>query len=222
MRKWLIFASLAAACLDACNSTQRDWQLAHAQDTIAAYQRFLDEHRNSREGVQARHRLQTLEDDAAWAKADEKGTNAAYTGYLVYRPGGVHAVQAHRALAAMERVQAWDSTRKAGTLAAYQQLVQKYPVGQDADQARAALVRLNGYEVQLGSFRSRSRAEKERDRLAKKFGQMLGDLTLVQEPGSGKPVKLHSKPMSEVAAERICAKLQKSHQPCELLEARKS
>jgi hypothetical protein len=222
VRKWLILASLAPVCIGGCNSTQGDWRLAHAQDTIPAYRRFLDEHPNAVESVQARHRIRALEDDAAWAKVEAKGTTAAYTGYLVDRPGGVHAVQAHRALASMERSQAWASAQSAGTVAAYQQFVQQYPVGRDADQARAMLAQLNGYEVQLGSFRSRTSAERQRNRLEKKFGQGLGGLTLVHTPANDKPISLRSKPMSEVAAERICAELQKSHQPCELLRARRS
>jgi len=68
---------LATLLLVGCSSTQSDWEQARTRDTVAAYRTFLDKHPNTAQAVQARNRIQALQDEQAWAQARQAHTDEA-------------------------------------------------------------------------------------------------------------------------------------------------
>jgi SPOR domain len=209
--------SVAAISLVACSSAQSDWQQASASGTVAAYQAFLDEHPNTAQSVIARNRIHALQDEQAWTLAQQSNTVAAFQSYLQEQPAGAHVAEAGDRIGTGERSTAWVAASSADTPEALEAFLEKYPQGKEASQARAKLAQLTGYRVQLASYRSQKQAEKTRDRLQNKYGDVLGSVEIV--PGSAANVHLvRSTSMGETEANYACAKLKKAHESCEVIK----
>jgi outer membrane protein assembly factor BamD (BamD/ComL family) len=209
-------ALFAATLLVACSSAQTDWQTASASNTLNAYENFLQKHPNTTQAAAARGRIQKLEDEQAWAGAQQTNTVGAFQSYLQGHPRGSHAAEARDRIAAAERVAEWAGASAADTPEALQAFLEKYPQGAEADQARANLAQMTGFRVQLASYRSEELAEKTRDQLQGKYGDLLGSVVVVPEAGSKAHV-VRSAPMGEVEANNTCAKLRKAHLTCEVV-----
>jgi SPOR domain len=209
---------LAAVFLVACSSTQRDWEQARARNTVASYRSFLDKHPNTAQSVQARNRIQALQDEQAWAQARQANTDQALEAYLQQQPSGMHVAEAKGLIGASERWAAWIVASSAGTTEALESFLEEYPQGPEAKRAKADLAQITGYRVQLASFRSEQQAEKTRDLLQGKYGDVLGSVEIV--PVSGTSANVHvvrSAPMGQDEANNACAKLKKAHQTCEVI-----
>lgn len=209
---------LATLLLVGCSSTQSDWEQARTRDTVAAYRTFLDKHPNTAQAVQARNRIQALQDEQAWAQARQAHTDEAFEAYLRQQPSGMHIAEAQGLIGASERSAAWILASSAGTTEALESFLEKYPRGREAKQAKAELALISGYRVQLASFRSEKQAEKTRDLLQGKYGDVLGSVVIV--PVSGTTANVHvvrSAPMGQDEANNACAKLKKDHQICEVI-----
>jgi outer membrane protein assembly factor BamD (BamD/ComL family) len=215
MKIWFAVGVCAAILLAACSSEQSDWRKASASDTVAAYQQFLREHPNTTRSVEARNRIRAMEDEQAWARAQQANTVAAYQDYLKEQPAGIHVEEAKDHIAANERMSAWTAASAANTPEALESFLEKYPQGPEADQAKAKLAQLTGYRVQLASYRSEQRAQKTRDRLQGKYGDVLGNVVVVPEAGSN---VVRSAPMGEAEANNACAKLKRAHLSCEVIK----
>jgi hypothetical protein len=215
-----IFRSIGfpvAVALVACSSAQSDWQQANAADTVAAYQAFLDKHPNTTQSVVARDRIHAVLDGQAWARAQQSNTVLAFQQYLQEQPAGVHLAEARDRIADSERMMAWTAASSADTPEALEAFLEKYPQGPEADQAKAKLGQLTGYRVQLAAYRSEKQAEKTRDRMQDKYGDVLGSVVIV--PGATANVHVvRSAPMGESEANYACAKLKKAHQSCEVIK----
>ena len=208
---------LFGALLVACSSAQSDWQRASASNTVAAYQTFLDNHPNTPQSVEARNRIRALEDQQAWAQAQQANTVQAYQDYMQRIPPGSHVAEAKVRIGASERSAAWIAASSADTTEALQAFLQKYPTGPEADQAKAKLAQLTGYRVELASLHSEKQAERTRDRLQGKYGDVLGSVVIV--PGATEHVHLVlSAQMGQGEANTACAKLKKEHQSCEVIK----
>jgi len=206
----------AAACLVACSSAQSDWQTASTRNTVTSYESFVQQHPNTTQAATARARIQTLEDEQAWAGAQQTNTMAAYRSYLAEHPQGSHSAEARDRIGVAERVAAWAGASAADTPEVLQAFIEKYPQSAEADQARAKLAQITGFRVQLASYRSEELAEKTRDQLQGKYGDLLGSVVVVPESGSNAHV-VRSAPMGEVEANNTCVKLRKAHLSCEVV-----
>jgi hypothetical protein len=212
---------ILALLLTACGSAQSDWNLATATHTVAAYQAFIDKHPNTPQSVQARNRLATLQDEQAWAQALQADTADSLQSYLQQRPSGIHAPEARDRISSIERMNAWYAASSVGSTEVLQAFLQKYPHGPEADQARAHLAKLTGYRVELAALRSQKLAEKTRDRLQDKYGDILGSVVVVPGPDGGQHLVL-SADMGPDEANSACAKLKKAHLSCEVIKDGKS
>jgi hypothetical protein len=103
MKKVHIACIAAVSLVCAGCSAKKDWNRARAQDTVLAYEMFLDAHPNSDESVLARHRIEALQDAGAWSRAQRNGTIGGYAEYLRWRPDGAHAAQARSRMYELER-----------------------------------------------------------------------------------------------------------------------
>jgi outer membrane protein assembly factor BamD (BamD/ComL family) len=222
-RPWITLVLATSITLCGCSSAETDWNKASTANTVAAYQQFLSDHPTGQHSVDAADRIHALQDDQAWTQAKQANSAESYRDYLQQHPAGTHLKEAQEAQTASQRAADWTEAQRKGTVASIQDFLTKYPSGAEADQARAKLSTLTGYEIELASAKTQKLAEKERDHLRSKYGNILHDV-VVFPANSGKSYRLKSAPMSQTEADSACSELKKAHQSCEVIkrEASKS
>jgi hypothetical protein len=70
---------------------------------------------------------------------------------------------------------------------------------------------------QLASAKTQRLAEKQRNLLRSKYGDILHDVVVVPA-NSGKSYRVESAPMSQTEADSACSELNKAHQSCEVIK----
>jgi len=202
--------------LAACSSAQSDWQQSNASNTVSAYQEFLQKHPNTPQSVEARHRMQALQDEEAWTRAHQINTVQSYQGYIQEQPSGIHVALAKDNIASSERTLAWLAASATDTPESLQAFLQKYPEGPQSDKAKARLGQLTGFRVQLATFHSEQQAQQTRDKLQGKYGDVLGSVVIITAAGANLHV-LQSAAMGQGEANNACAKLKRDHLACEVI-----
>jgi hypothetical protein len=215
----VVLCAIMASALVACSSPNADWQKANQQNTMAAYQQFIQQHPNDARVAQARNRINALKDEQAWTAAQNANTLDGYQQYLQQEPNGMHAADAQDKVNGLQQDAAWQSAQSTNTAAGYQDFLQKYPNSSHAADAQDALKKLTGYQALLGSTRSKSLADKMAKRLKDKFGSDLQDVVVVPPTGKSKTLEIRSAPMTEDDAKAACAKLRKAHQHCTVVKS---
>ncbi|HEX5206999.1 MAG TPA: SPOR domain-containing protein [Steroidobacteraceae bacterium] len=218
-KSFLVLCVISAGALVACSSPNADWQKANQQNSVAAYQQFIQQHPNDARVEQARNRINALKDEQAWATAQSANTLDGYQQYLQQEPNGMHAADAQDKVTGLQQDAAWQTAQSTNTAAGYQDFLTKYPNAPTADQAREALKKLTGYQVRLASVRSKTAADKLAQHLKDKFGSDLQDVVVVPPSGKSKSSEIRSAPMTESDAKAACAKLKKAHQHCEVVKS---
>lgn len=218
-KSFLVLCVIMAGALAACSSPNADWQKANQQNTVAAYQQFIQQHPSDARVEQARNRINALNDEQAWNTAKTANTLDAYQQYLQQEPNGMHAADAQDKVNGLQQDAAWSTAQSTNTAAGYQDFLQKYPNSPNAADAQAALQKLNGFQVELASTRSKTLADKMAKRLKDKFGSDLQDVVVVPPTGKSKTLDIRSAPMSESDAKAACAKLKKAHQHCSVVKS---
>ncbi len=165
--------------------------------------------------MEARARITALQDEQAWTRARQVNTVQSYQSYLQEHPSGIHVAEAKDNIAANERTTAWLAASSTDTPESLESFLQRYPQGPEADKAKARLAQLTGFRVQLATFHSERQAEKTRDRLQGKYGDLLGRV-IVTDTGTNLHV-LQSAAMGQGEANNACAKLRKDHLTCEVI-----
>jgi SPOR domain len=213
-------AVLAVAALVACDSLQDDWNKASAQNTLAAYQDFLNQHPNTDLAARAQSRIHTLQDDEAWAQAQKANTAESFRQYLSSQPNGLHAAESHERISEFERADAWRAAEADGKVSALRAFVQKYPRGAESDRARAQIAQLQAeaYRVQVAAYRARKDAERARARLQARYREVLHEVVVVPPAAPEKLTTIRSMPMTLKEAESACGTLRKEHQHCEVVK----
>jgi SPOR domain len=218
-KSFLVLCVITAGVLAACSNPNGDWQKATQQNTVAAYQQFIQQHPDDARVQQARNRIDALKDEQAWTAAKNANTLDAYQHYLQEEPNGMHATDAQDKVTTLQADDAWQSAQSTNTAAAYQDFLQKYPNAPQASQAQDALKKLTGYQALLASSRSKAYADKLAKRLKSKFGSELQDVVVVPPSGKSKLTEVRSAPMTEEDAKAACAKLRKAHEHCEVVKS---
>jgi hypothetical protein len=215
----VVLCIITAGALAACSNPNADWQKANQQNTVAAYQQFIQQHPSDARVQQARNRVDALKDEQAWTTAKSANTLDAYQQYLQQEPNGMHASDAQDKVTALQADAAWQDAQSTNTAAAYQDFLQKYPNASQASQAQDALKKLTGYQALLASTRSKALADKLAARLKAKFGSDLQDVVVVPPSGKSKMTEVRSAPMTESDAKAACAKLRKAHVRCDVVKS---
>jgi SPOR domain len=215
----VILCAITAGALAACSSPNADWQKANQQNTVAAYQQFMQQHPSDARVAQARNRIDALKDEQAWTAASSANTLDSYQQYLTQEPNGMHAADAQDKVNGLQQDAAWTSAQQTNTAAAYQDFLQKYPNSPHASDAQDALKKLTGFQALLASTRSKTLADKLAARLKSKYGSDLQDVVVVPPTGKSKTLEVRSAPMTEDDAKAACAKLKKAHQHCEVVKS---
>jgi uncharacterized caspase-like protein len=84
----------------------RAYLVAVGQNSIEAYDKFLQQFPNAKETTQAMRNLELLNDEANWIKATTQNTVGAYRIYLNLHPDGGYVVEAKARLAALQSASA--------------------------------------------------------------------------------------------------------------------
>ena len=218
-KSFLVLCVITAGALAACSNPSADWQKANQQNTVAAYQQFIQQHPSDARVAQARNRINALKDEQAWSAAQSANTLDAYQQYLQQEPNGMHAADAQDKVNGLQQDAAWQSAQSTNTAAGYQDFLQKYPNSSHAADAQDALKKLTGFQALLGSTRSKATADKLAKRLKDKFGSDLQDVVVVPPTGKSKTLEVRSAPMTEDDAKAACAKLKKAHQSCKVVKS---
>ena len=213
---WVAVLACASLGLLGCKQADTEWKRATTTNTVAAYENFARMHPDDTRRFEARRRIRALQDDAAWASAEATNTVDGYSAYLHDHTGGVHFTEADAQITSLERGDAWQSAKNQGTGRAFQSFLDKYPGGPEADQARKMLRDLN-FRVQLAEARSEAAAARLRDRLQKRFGDVVHELVVVPPSGTKSDYTVTSAPMSQGDAISECTVLERSHQNCKLV-----
>jgi outer membrane protein assembly factor BamD (BamD/ComL family) len=215
----LVLCVITAGALAACANPNADWQKANQQNTVAAYQQFIQQHPNDARVAQARDRISALQDEQAWTAAQSTNTLDGYQQYLQQEPNGMHAADAQDKVNSLQSDAAWSSAQSTNTAAGYQDFLQKYPNSPHAADAQAALKQLTGYQLLLGTARSQAVADKLTQHLKDKFGSDLQDVVEVPPTGKSKTIEIRSAGMTQDDATAACKKLRKAHQHCEVVKS---
>jgi SPOR domain len=99
MRGIIVASWILAACLTtACSRQESGWQRAEREDTVAAYQQYLEKFPAGTHAVAAREQVLRLQEADAWARAERLRTPESWQRYLADWPEGPHAELAWQAL----------------------------------------------------------------------------------------------------------------------------
>ncbi len=101
--KWLVFSIFAACVAAACSRQEAGWQDAVREDSIAAYQQYLESFPAGVHAGNARAKILELQEQEAWVRANRLRTPEAWQRYLGDWPDGRHAALARRQLVALIR-----------------------------------------------------------------------------------------------------------------------
>jgi hypothetical protein len=101
MRAIIVAPWILAACAAAgCSRQESAWRDARREDTIAAYQVYLERFPAGAHAGEARAWIAALREGEDWARAERLGTPEAWQRYLGAWPDGRHAGEAKRLLVA--------------------------------------------------------------------------------------------------------------------------
>jgi hypothetical protein len=207
--------------LTACSSANanKDWANARTENTVAAYESYIDKHPSDEHAAWARKRIGTLLDDSAWQTAQSAKSVGSYLQYLEAEPYGTHAKAARDEIANLDRADEWHNAQSSGSKMALQAFLQRYPQGPEADQARQKLAALQGdYRADLGAFQDEGAAERKRAKLQSRFSSILKELDVVSPDSSSKAYRVMSGLMDRHEADSACASLKRDHQTCEVVK----
>jgi cell division septation protein DedD len=225
---WNALALSLALALAGCSHEGADWKSATAADTSEAYQQFLTQHPNSANAVQARTRIQQLQEDRDWQAATAADTRDAYEQFLTQHADSKWAQEA--------RIRIENFAQSNNAAAANAAAAAKASAPAEAAAKAAATppsMATGGYAknpapvvatqyVQLGAFSSEARAQAQWKKLKAKYEHELSSLT-PRYVGAGKVrprqlVRLQVGTVSRAAALGLCQKLKKHAQSCVLVK----
>jgi hypothetical protein len=219
---WKAIALSLALALAACSHEGADWKSATAADTSEAYQQFLTQHPNSANAVQARARIQQLQEERDWQAATSADTRDAYEQFLTQHADSKWAQEARIRIenfAQSGNTATANNAASAGTAAAPVAAPKSAPAAPSmatGGAAREHTASASQY-VQLGAFSSQARAESQWKVLKAKYSRELATLTpryVASKPKAKHLVRLQVGVASHSAALGLCAKLKKHAQSC--------
>jgi hypothetical protein len=209
---------LCAAALAACSSAASDWSRASEINTLPAYQQFLSRYPNDAHATEARDRIAALRDDQAWNAAQIASSLDGYRQYLTTEPKGAHAGAAQQEIVSLQRAADWRAAQIADTADALQGFITRYPDSTEADAARDKLKTLTGYRAELSTAHSEKAANRERDKLAQRFGKNLPQLVVIAPSMGEHTYEIASAPMSQQDATAACASVRHAGQSCSVVQ----
>ena len=91
---WIVFWIGCAIALAACSRQEAGWRDAHGEDSVLAYETYLEHFPAGAHADQARARIRELHDEREWTRAGQLQTPEGWQRYLGAYPEGRHAAEA--------------------------------------------------------------------------------------------------------------------------------
>jgi len=233
-----ILCMMLTLALVGCDRQGADWEEAQQEDTIAAYEAFVDNYPESPEADQARNRIETLRTEQAWTDARQRNTAEAYRGFIEAHPDAAAADEARDRLDTLERADAWQALADSDDIAGLRAFATEYPDSREAELARARISELEAraeaerrqrelererqarreaeqgtHRVQLAAVRGQDQADQSIGLLEQRLGEVLGDVGLEAHQTNGL-YRLVTRPMSREQADELCETLKQHGQDC--------
>lgn len=139
VRKYLCVAVIAGALVAGCDRQPQAWDKASSENTVAAYDAYLEDYPDGEHAAEARARRDGLAEAEAWQQAEEADSLEAYEAYLADHMDGDHAAQARDRVAEARAGEDWAEARRSNSAEAYAAYARNHP-----DDPRAAEARLLG------------------------------------------------------------------------------
>jgi outer membrane protein assembly factor BamD (BamD/ComL family) len=125
--KWISQLIIILAFIG-CATVQWDWENAQSENTVQAYQEFIEKHPSSEWTDIAKHKME----EADWERAESLDITQMYEEFLAKYPSSDHADVARQKTEKLD----WSKAEKTSTIQAYQQFLAKHPSGEFAQQAK--------------------------------------------------------------------------------------
>ena len=183
--QWIVVWIIAAGVLVACSRQESGWRSAAAEDSVAAYERYLEGFPAGPHASVARARVAELMEQEAWSRANRLQTPEAWQRYLGEWPDGRHAPSARR------------------------QLTLFVPNDVPADGA-AWSVQLGAYSSEVAARADLARHARER---AAELADVRLVIRAPQDIATD-VWRLRTTPMAEAAARELCGKLRERGVDC--------
>ena len=230
-------AVLSLLPMAGCDRPEAAWEQAREQDTVAAYQEFLQQYPEAPQVAEAEERIQTLRREERWEQVRQADTIEAYQEFLGQFPEGPQAEEARAAIEARERLSRWQMLEGSDDIAALREFAVRYDAHPLAGEARQRIAGLEAearareqareaerqrrlaeeaartHRVQLAALRTEEQARAGVYRLQERLADMLGD-TKLEVVQSGSYHFVRTEPMEEEQASDICQRLKARNQDC--------
>ena len=177
--QWIVLWIACACALAACSRQESGWRGARGEDSVLAYETYLEHFPAGAHADEARTRIRELHEEREWARANQLQTPEGWQRYLGAYPEGRYAAAARERLSDFVLARAPPGDRRfAVQLGAYS----------SEAAARADLARLSRDHADL-------------------LGELK--LHIEPPTAGAPPLwRLRAGPLAETAARRICADLE--------------
>lgn len=120
----------------------RDWTEVSAENSILAYERYLQTYPDGKHRAEARQRIEQLQDEEAWQYSLQQNTLSAYLYYYGQFPRGRYKQEALNRIEQLEEERDWKSALQLNSIAAFLRYQHNYPKGKYHQEARECISKL--------------------------------------------------------------------------------
>jgi hypothetical protein len=96
--QWIVVWLAVACALAACSRQETGWRNARGEDSVPAYETYLEQFPAGAHAQEARAKIRELREEQEWARASQLATPEAYQRYLGAYPEGRYATAARERL----------------------------------------------------------------------------------------------------------------------------
>ncbi|MDT8408423.1 MAG: SPOR domain-containing protein [Wenzhouxiangellaceae bacterium] len=142
-----------------CDRQGEQWEEVQQEDTIAAYEAFVESYPDSPKAERARNRIDALRAEQAWVDAQERDKMEAYREFLEAHPDAAAADEARARLQTLELEAAWQELAGSDDLDALKAFATEHAGSSEAELARE---RVSELEAQAEAEHRQRERERER------------------------------------------------------------
>jgi outer membrane protein assembly factor BamD (BamD/ComL family) len=172
----------AGLMLSGCSSQEGDWQQAQQQNTVQAYQQYIQQYPQSDHVAAARQQIAHIQQQkemqqarADWQRAQQANTPQAYQQFLQQHPDSQFAANAKQQVQQMQAAQDWMRVQQSNNPQALQAFIAQYPNSPQAAQARQELTRIQQVQQQKQQQMAAARQAQQQKQKEQQQARQQGD-----------------------------------------------
>jgi hypothetical protein len=182
---WIVLWVALACAFAACSRQETGWRDARREDSVLAYETYLEHFPAGAHAEEARARIRELHEEREWARANQLQTPEAWQRYLGAFPEGRYAAEARERLS-------------------------DFVLAKAPPEERAFAVQLGAYSSEAAARSDLARLSRENADL---LGNLT--ISIVPPAKGEPPLwRLRAGPVAEAAARRICVDLESRAVDC--------